>query len=42
VIQVIAGGMRPVALDIIIIRDEFPARKVAGAVGAIAGCSACR
>src|ERR1022692_2753127 len=38
VIQGIAGGMGPVAFGII--RDEFPARKVAGAVGALASLTA--
>ncbi len=38
VIQGIAGGMVPVAFGII--RDEFPAAKVAGAVGALASLTA--
>src|SRR5580693_7692071 len=38
VIQGIAGGMLPVAFGII--RDEFPAEKVAGAVGSIAALTA--
>src|SRR5580693_690035 len=38
VIQGIAGGMLPVAFGII--RDEFPAEKVAGAVGVIAALTA--
>ena len=38
VIQGIAGGMLPVAFGII--RDEFPAEKVSGAVGAIASLTA--
>jgi EmrB/QacA subfamily drug resistance transporter len=38
VIQGFAGGMLPVAFGII--RDEFPAEKVAGAVGAIAALTA--
>src|ERR1022692_1943071 len=38
VIQGIGGGMVPVAFGII--RDEFPARKVAGAVGALASLTA--
>ncbi len=38
VIQGIAGGMLPVAFGII--RDEFPAGKVSGAVGAIASLTA--
>ena len=38
VIQGIAGGMVPVAFGII--RDEFPAEKVTGAVGAIAALTA--
>jgi EmrB/QacA subfamily drug resistance transporter len=38
VIQGVAGGMVPVAFGII--RDEFPAAKVAGAVGAIASLTA--
>ncbi len=38
VIQGVAGGMLPVAFGII--RDEFPAEKVAGAVGAIAALTA--
>jgi EmrB/QacA subfamily drug resistance transporter len=38
VIQGIAGGMVPVAFGII--RDEFPAEKVAGAVGALASLTA--
>jgi EmrB/QacA subfamily drug resistance transporter len=38
VIQGIGGGMLPVAFGII--RDEFPAAKVAGAVGAIASLTA--
>jgi EmrB/QacA subfamily drug resistance transporter len=38
VIQGIAGGMIPVAFGII--RDEFPADKVAGAVGALAALTA--
>ena len=38
VIQGIAGGMVPVAFGII--RDEFPAEKVAGAVGALAALTA--
>src|SRR6202011_3108465 len=38
VIQGIGGGMIPVAFGII--RDEFPAEKVAGAVGALASLTA--
>jgi EmrB/QacA subfamily drug resistance transporter len=38
VIQGVAGGMVPVAFGII--RDEFPAEKVAGAVGALASLTA--
>jgi EmrB/QacA subfamily drug resistance transporter len=38
VIQGVAGGMIPVAFGII--RDEFPAEKVAGAVGALASLTA--
>ena len=38
VIQGIAGGMLPVAFGII--RDEFPAQRVAGAVGSIAALTA--
>jgi len=38
VIQGVGGGMVPVAFGII--RDEFPARKVAGAVGALAALTA--
>jgi EmrB/QacA subfamily drug resistance transporter len=38
VIQGIGGGMVPVAFGIV--RDEFPARKVAGAVGALASLTA--
>jgi EmrB/QacA subfamily drug resistance transporter len=38
VIQGLGGGMLPVAFGII--RDEFPARKVAGAVGVIAALTA--
>ena len=38
VIQGIAGGMVPVAFGII--RDEFPAGKVTGAVGALASLTA--
>ena len=38
VIQGLAGGMLPVAFGII--RDEFPAEKVAGAVGVLAALTA--
>src|SRR5260370_14052225 len=40
VIQGIAGGMVPVAFGLI--RDEFPAEKVTGAVGVLASLTAVR